>query len=88
MGWARDPSCRAERVLEPVVSQLRIPTGVEMDGLTHAGPLSRPLLNRASDGLDGGGRTPAGQTDGRGQAERQRTAMPRRQGDGQVRYVV
>lgn len=30
---------RAESVLEPVVSQLRIPTGVEWNGLTHAGPL-------------------------------------------------
>lgn len=47
-----------------------------------------PFLYRASDGLDGGGHTPAGQTDGHGQAERQRTAMPRRQGDGRVRYEV
>lgn len=64
MGWARPPSCRAERVLEPVVSQLRIPTGVEWTDLPMLGLSPGPLSYRASDGLGGRWHTPAGQRDG------------------------
>lgn len=85
MGWARHPSCRAESVLELVVSQLRIPTGVEWTDLPMLGLSPGPFYTGHQMALmEGDTPRPDRQVDG--QIGRQRTAMPRRQGGAQVRY--
>lgn len=66
------PSCRAASVLEPVVSQLRIPTGVEWTDLPMLGLSPGPLYTGHQMALIEDG-TPRPDR----QSDRQRSAMPR-----------